>query len=227
VSRRDARLVPVEITAPPPSPDLLAVVQGMTAVRLRSPRQQLAIIVPVALAYPAFVLWRLGPRDDLRDLPVAWVVGTAVAWAAVTALLLTRAVLPPPGEVLPDSLRVGQTAGWSAAALVLLGLVATPEGPAGTTWSTFLPDWWRCLSIGLQIILPVLAVGAVVMRGLHPVGSGRVGAALGTAGGALAGLCLHFVCGLGSGVHVSLAHGGVSVIGALLGALLLRPLLRA
>jgi hypothetical protein len=227
VSRRDARLASVEVTAPPPGPTLLAAVHDMAAVRLRSPRKELAIILPVALAYPVFVLWRLGPRDDLRELSGAWVVGTAVAWAAVTALLLTRAVLPPPGEVLPDSLRVGQTAGWSAAALVLLGLVATPEGPAATTWPTFLTDWWRCMSIGLQIVLPVLAVGAMVLRGLHPVGSGRVGAALGTAGGALAGLCLHFVCGLGSGVHVSLAHGGVSVIGALVGALLLRPLLRA
>jgi hypothetical protein len=227
VIRRDARLASADLAAPPPGPALMAALDGMGAVRPRSPRKSLAAIALVALAYPAFLLWRLSPRADLETLSVAWVVGTAVAWAAAAALLLMRAVLPPPGEVLPDSLRVGQLAGWSAAALVLLGLVATSEEPGTTNWSTFLRDWWGCTSIGLRIVVPVLAVGAVALRGLHPVGSGRIGAALGTGGGALAGLCLHFVCGLSSGFHVSLAHGGVSVIGALLGALLLRPLVRA
>jgi hypothetical protein len=198
----------------------------MAAVRPRSPRHALALIAAVSVLYPAFLLWELGPRADLHSLSVAWVVGTAVAWAAATALLMVRAVLPPPGEVLPDSLRVGQTAAWTAAALVLLGLVATSEEPGTTTWPTFVREWWRCTSIGLRVVLPVLAVGALVLRRLHPVGSGRVGAAIGAAGGALAGLCLHFVCGIGSGFHVSLAHGGVSVLGLLLGALLLRPVLR-
>ncbi len=225
--RRDARLASAEGMAPPPGPVLLAALEGMGAVRPRSPRKALAAIVVVALVYPAFLLWQLGPRADVGLLSVAWVVGTAVAWAAVTAMLLIRAVLPPPGEVLPDSLRVGQIAAWSAAALVLLGLVATAEAPGATNLSTFLHDWWGCTSIGLRIVVPVLAVGAGVLHGLHPVGSGRIGAALGTAGGALAGLLLHFVCGLSSGFHVSLAHGGVSVLGALLGAALLRPLLRA
>jgi hypothetical protein len=228
VIRRDARLAPAEGAAPPPpGTELLAALDGMAAVRPRSPRKALAAIVAVAVIYPAFLLWRLGPRADLPALSLAWVVGTAVAWAAVAALLFIRAVLPPPGEVLPDSLRVGQIACWSAAALVLLGLVATAEAPGATNLSTFLHDWWGCTSIGLRIVLPVLAVGAAVLHGLYPVGSGRVGAALGAAGGALAGLCLHFVCGLSSGFHVSLAHGGVSVLGALAGALLLRPLLRS
>ena len=142
----------------------------MAAVRPRSPRKALAAIVVVAVAYPAFLLWQLGPRADLASLSLAWVVGTAVAWAAVAALLLIRAVLPPPGEVLPDSLRVGQIACWSAAALVLLGLVATAEAPGATNLSTFLHDWWGCTSIGLRIVLPVLAVGAVVLRGLLPRG---------------------------------------------------------
>jgi hypothetical protein len=227
VIRRDARLVPAEGAVPPPGSALLAALEGMGPVRPRAPRKALAAIVVVAVAYPAFLLWQLGPRADLASLSLAWVVGTAVAWAAVAALLLIRAVLPPPGEVLPDSLKAGQIACWSAAALVLLGLVATAEAPGATNLSTFLHDWWGCTSVGLRIVLPVLAVSAVVLRGLLPVGSGRVGAALGTAGGALAGLCLHFVCGLSSGFHVSLAHGGVSVLGALIGALLLRPLLRA
>jgi hypothetical protein len=199
----------------------------MNAVRLRSPRQAFAIIVLCAVLYPTYLLWRLGTRADLPTQSVAWVVGTAVAWAAAAALLLVRAVLPPPGDVLPDATRVGRTARWTAAALVLLGLVATAEEPGDTTFDTFAEDWWRCTSIGLRIVLPVLAIGTVMLWRLHPVGSGRVGSALGAAGGALAGLTLHFVCGIGSGFHVSLAHGGVSVLGGLLGALLLRPLLRA
>ncbi len=226
MKRPDGRLGSAESVAPPPGPVLMAALDGMSAVRPRSPRQALAIIVAVSVLYPLYLLATLGTRADLGSLSVAWVVGTAVAWAAATALLLVRSVLPPPGEVLPDSLRVGQTAGWTAAALVLLGLVATSEEPGATSWPTFLREWWRCTAIGLQVVLPVLAVGALVLRRLHPVGSGRVGAGIGAAGGALAGLCLHFVCGIGSGFHVSLAHGGLSVIGLLLGALLLRPLLR-
>jgi hypothetical protein len=227
VRRNDARVAGVESVAPPPGPVLLAALNGMAAVRPRSPRHALAAIVVVSLLYPVFLLWNLGPRADLGALSIAWVVGTAVAWAAATALLLVRAVLPPPGEVLPDSLRVGQTAAWTAAALVLLGLVATSEEPGTTTWPTFVEQWWHCTSIGLRVLLPVLLVGGVSLRRLHPVGSGRVGAGIGAAGGALAGLCLHFVCGIGSGFHVSLAHGGVSVLGLLLGGLLLRPLLRS
>jgi hypothetical protein len=225
--RRDARAATADGAAPPPGPVLLAALDGMNAVRPRSPRQAFAAIVLVAVLYPAYLLWRLGPRADLATLSIAWVVGTAVAWAAATALLLIRAVLPPPGEVLPDAPRVGRTAGWTAAALVLLGLVATAEEPGTSTLQTFAQDWWRCTSIGLKIVLPVLVIGAVMLRRLHPVGSGRIGSALGAAGGALAGLTLHFVCGIGSGFHVSLAHGGVSVLGGLLGALLLRRLLRA
>jgi phosphotransferase system glucose/maltose/N-acetylglucosamine-specific IIC component len=225
--RRDARIAIAAESAPPPGPVLLAAVDGMNAVRPRSPRQAFAAIVIVAILYPAYLLWRLGPRSDLPAMSVAWVVGTAVAWAAAAALLLARAVLPPPGEVLPDAPRVGRTAGWTAAALVLLGLVATAEEPGSASLASFSRNWWRCASIGFYIVLPVLTAGGLMLRRLHPVGSGRVGSALGAAGGALAGLTLHFVCGIGSGLHVSLAHGGVSVLGGLLGALLLRPVLRA
>ena len=175
---------------------------------------------------PAFLLWRLGSRADLASLSVAWVVGTAVAWAAATALLLMRAVLPPPGEVLPDSLRVGRRRAGRRPRWCCWGWSPPPRSRAPPPRRPSLQDWWRCTSIGLQIVLPVLAVGAVVLRRLHPVGSGRIGAPWAPRAGALAGLCLHFVCGIGSGFHVSLAHGGVSVLGALLGALLLRPLLR-
>ena len=227
VIRRDARLAPVETTAPPPGPVLLAALEGMVAVRPRSPRKALAAIVAVALAYPAFVLWQLGPRSDLAALSVAWVVGTAVAWAAVSALLLIRAVLPPPGRGATrfaarrsDRRLVGRRAGAAGP--------GRHRGGARRHQPVDLP----ARLVGLHLHRPAhrrarAGGGRGGALGLHPVGSGRVGAALGTAGGALAGLLLHFVCGLSSGFHVSLAHGGVSVLGALLGALLLRPLLRA
>jgi len=59
------------------------------------------------------------------------------------------------------------------------------------------------------------------------VGSWRVAAALGAAGGALGGLTLHFICGFGGGLHVGLAHAGAVVLGAGIGALVLSPFLRS
>ena len=216
-----------EPSAPPPGVALLDAVARMRPVRPRVPVRALAAVLGVGLVLPVVMLMR-GTRADLPFLPVAWVVAMAAAWTVGVVLPLAAAVLPRRGEVLPEAARAAQVAALCAAALVLLGLVATVDAPGKTTIPTsFARAWWHCASFGLKVAVPVLLASALVMRRLYPLGSWRVAAALGTGGGALGGLTLHFICGYGGGLHVGLAHAGGVVLSALLGALVLPPFLRA
>jgi hypothetical protein len=211
---------------PPPGPALLEAVGGMRPVRPRVPLRTLLIVLAVGLVWPVVaVIHRT--RVDLPFLPLAWVVLMALAWAAGVVAPLVAALLPRRGEVLPDGARAGRVAALCASLLVLLGLVATVDAPGKTTIPLSFPEaWWHCASFALKIAAPVLIVSAVVLRRLHPVGSWRVAAALGAAGGALGGLTLHFICSYGGGLHVGLAHAGGVVLGAALGALVLSPFLK-
>jgi hypothetical protein len=214
------------VTAPPPAPALLAAVGHMRPVRTRVPRRTLLVLLAVGLVWPVAAVVRQ-TREDLPFLPVAWVVVMALAWTVGVLLPLGSAVLPRRGEVLPDTARAGRVAAICAAMLMLLGLLATVDAPQTTIPESFSRAWWHCASLGLRIAAPVLLVSAVVLRRLHPVGSWRVAAALGAAGGALGGLTLHFICGYGGGLHVGLAHAGGMALAAVLGALVLSPFLRS
>ena len=151
----------------------------------------------------------------------------ALAWAAGVVAPLVAALIPRRGEVLADGARAGRVAAVCASLLVLLGLVATVDAPGKTTIpESFVRGWWHCVTFGLKVAVPVLIASAVVLRRVHPVGSWRVGAALGAAGGALGGLTLHFICGYGGGLHVGLAHAGAVVLGAGVGAGVGAPFLR-
>jgi hypothetical protein len=199
----------------------------MRPVRTRAPWRTTALVLGVGLIAPvAAIVHRT--REDLPFLPLLWVVGMAMVWAAGVTAPLLAALLPRKGEVLPDTARAGVVAAASASLLVLLGLVATVDAPGRTTMPpSFLEASWHCLSFGLKVALPVLLVSAVALRRLHPVGSWRVAAALGAAGGALGGFTLHFICSYGGGLHVGLAHAGAVVVGGVLGALVLPPFLKS
>jgi hypothetical protein len=212
---------------PPPASALLEAVNTMKPVRTRVPARTLLVLLGVGLVWPlAAIIHRT--REDLPFLPVAWVVLMALAWATGVVTPLVAALIPRRGEVLPDGGRAGRVAAVCASLLVLLGLVATVDAPGKTTIPpSFAAAWWHCASFGLKVAAPVLIASAVVLRRLHPVGSWRVAAALGAAGGALGGLTLHFICGYGGGLHVGLAHAGAVVLGAAVGAVVLAPFLRA
>ncbi len=212
--------------SPPPSPALLEAIRTMQPVRTRVPARTLLLVLAVGLVWPvAAVIHRT--RADLPFLPVAWVVAMALAWAGGVVAPLVAALVPRRGEVLADGARAGRVAALCASLLVLLGLLATVDAPGKTTIpDSFWRGWWHCVTFGLKVAVPVLIVSALVLRRLHPVGSWRVGAALGAAGGALGGLTLHFICGYGGGLHVGLAHAGAVVLAAGLGALVLSPFLR-
>jgi hypothetical protein len=212
---------------PPASKTLLEAVSTMRPVRTRVPGRTLLVVLGVGLIWPVAAVLH-GTRPDLPFLPVAWVVLMALAWAAGVVAPLVAALIPRRGEVLPDGARAGRVAAACASLLVLLGLVATVDVPGKTVIPlSFGRAWWHCVSFALKVAAPVLIAGALVLRRLHPVGSWRMAAALGAAGGALGGLTLHFICGYGGGLHVGLAHAGSVALGAAIGAVVLAPFLRA
>jgi hypothetical protein len=221
-----AELIDEPVTAPPANAALLQAVGTMRPVRTRVPLRALLLVLAVGLVAPIATVVRR-TREDLPFLPLAWVVAMALAWTAGVVAPLVAALLPRRGEVLADAGRAGRVAAVCASVLALLGLLATVDVPGKTTIPDSFPRaWWHCVSFGLKIAAPVLIASALVLRRLHPVGSWRVAAALGAAGGALGGLTLHFICGYGGGLHVGLAHAGGVAIAAAIGALVLPPFLR-
>ena len=212
---------------PPPGATLLSAVEKMKPVRTRVPALVLALLVGVGCITPVFALWK-GVRVDLAFLPIVWVVLMAAVWAAGAALPLYAAVVPPRGEVLPDTARAGRFAFGAAAVLLLLGLFTTVNAPG----HTFIPAqafdsaWRHCITFGLRVTVPVLLVSLLLLRRSLPVGGLTVAAAVGAGAGALAGLTLHFICSIGGGLHVGLAHAGGVVVGAVLGMLTLPRFLK-
>ena len=216
---------------PPPGAALLAEVGGMKAVRTRAPIRTLAAIAAVAAVVPVVSVVRLGLRSDLPALPLGWVVAMAVAWCMALLATLLPALLPRKGEVLADAGRAARFALIAGTSLIVLGLFATVDAPGHTrlpeaTWQGFGRAWWHCIRFSLEVIAPVLAISALLLRRLFPAGGLRVAAALGAAGGMIGGLTLHFICPLGGALHVGLGHAGGVAIGALVGMLVLPRVLR-
>jgi hypothetical protein len=216
---------------PDPDPALLAQIDAMGPVRTRRPARSMLLLAIAAGAVVALHLLAYGPRRDLAALPAVWVAALAVAWTAAILATLLRSTVPRKAEVLPDPARAGWTAGLAAATLLLLGLFATVSAPGATmipatTWPSFARSWWHCTGISLAAIFPILLLGGLIQRRLFPSGGIRIAAALGAAAGAIAGLSLHFICPIGGALHVGFAHAGAVTLGALLGMLLLPPLLR-
>jgi hypothetical protein len=222
---------PVESDLPPLDPALLAEMAALRPVRTRVPARTALILVLGAVVIALATVLRVGLRRDLPALPAGWVIAVAAAWAGGLLVVLLAATLPRRGEVLPDTGRAGRSALLVAAALLLLGLFGTVDAPGvtvvpATTWSAFAARWWHCTRLGLALALPLLLLGGLLSRRIFPVGGARIAAALGAAGGAAAGLALHFVCPVGGGLHVGLAHAGVVSLGAGLGVAALSRLLR-
>jgi hypothetical protein len=196
----------------------------MKPVRTRVPLRGLALIAAAASISPLLTLVSRPLRPDLAALPRWWVFGAGAIWMAGFVVPLCLAVLPRRGQVLPDSARAGAAAALAGAALVLMGLLFTVDAQGitrlpATAWDGFFPRWWHCLSFGLSVTLPTLAVGALLLHRVVVARPAAVGAAVGAAGGAFAGLTLHGICSFGGGVHVGLAHGGGVLVGALVGGL--------
>jgi hypothetical protein len=216
---------------PAPSPQLLASLGNIRPVRTRVPLRTLLVVAAAACIFPVSAIALYPLRRDLTALPPIWVAGVALVWLAGFIFPLMAALLPAPGQVLPDGVRAGRTALLAALTLVLMGLLFTVDVPGvtilpKTTWAGFAHLWWHCVSFSLKVTVPAVVVAALVLRNVIAARLSRLGAAVGAAGGALSGLTLHGLCPYGGAPHVGLAHGGGVVIGAVIGALWLPLLVR-
>jgi hypothetical protein len=214
------------LVPPPPSTTLLAHIAKMQAVRPSVPARSLLIVALVAWIYPAWALTALPLRHDLGALPIAWVVGVGALWLAGFILPLTFAIQPRTGHVVPDGERAFWTACLTAAVLIgaslLLGVETFGSRRVSIPGSAALLRASRgCATTGLRVSVPVIVAGTLALRRVAILDSWRLGAAVGVAGGSLAGLTLHLGCPNGHPAHVALAHGGGVVIGAVVGALFL------
>lgn len=224
---RDVPIAPSESAPPPLSAAFAAQIAAARPVRTRRPGRELALAAALSLVCPAIALWVVPVRRDLPALPMWWLILAGGLWAVAYATLLARALLPRRGDVLPDAPRAANAAMVAMGALVAFGLGLTIDAPCctivpPTTFADFAARWWHCTAFGLRITAPLLLVGAVIVRRIAWMGAGRLGMALGAAGGALAGLTLHLLCPIGGALHVGLAHGGGVVLGGILGALVVR-----
>jgi hypothetical protein len=222
---------PADPDLPPVGAALLAEIDAIKPVPTRQPARAALLLGLAAGAIPVIYLLAIGPRQDLTVLPLGWVIAAALAWIAGVLAALLAATLPRRGAVLPDAGRAGWAASLVAAGLLLLGLFATVDARGSTlvlepTWAAFCSGWLHCTSHSLTAALPLLVLGGLVLRRMFPVGGVRIAAALGAAAGATVGLALHFVCPIGGGLHVGLAHAGGVTLGAVLGMILLPRLLR-
>jgi hypothetical protein len=215
---------------PPPAPDLLAAVGGMQPVRTRSRFGAFWVVLAVGLIVPASSLLTRPLRRDLGGLPPAWVVGAAVVWLSVFVLSLSAALIPRREDVMPAAGRASRVSGAAMVMLFVFALVASVEAPGLSVdptergWS-LLHACAHCIKFVLPVAAIFLLSGIVMLRRVLPMGARRIGIALGAAGGALAGLALHFQCPIAGTAHVVLAHVGGTLLASLAGALLLPALL--
>ncbi|MBX3161635.1 MAG: DUF1109 family protein [Deltaproteobacteria bacterium] len=210
--------------APPPAPPLLspeleASLSDLAATPMRRPRRQLAVLAAVSLVYGAGLLWVLATRRDLDELPMGWLVATALGWLLGFLVPSYLALAPRPGAVSPRWQLAAIAAVVASVGFVALGLAIHPMGPS--SWHYGLERFGHghtCLEIGLAAAVVPVVIGAIFLRGALPVGARWVAAALGAGGGCLGGLVLHLHCGVADGLHVGLVHGGVVVAAAALSA---------
>src|SRR5262249_44238571 len=137
------------------------------------------------------------------------------------ATLMWLAIVPPRGAMMPRWRLAGAGAVVAAVAFVAGGLLLHQGTPQSVYYGLdrFHRGHW-CLEIGCATALVPATLGALVLRGVLPVGARWAAAGLGAAGGSLGGLVLHLHCPIADGWHLGLVHGGVVVVSAGLAALI-------
>jgi len=208
--------------APPPLPPLLeAELAELTPVATRRPLRQLVLLVAISLIYGAGLLAMLTMRRDMHELPMGWLVGAGLAWLLGFVVPVYLATVPRTAAVLPRWRLAGVSAIAGSLGFIGLGLLLHPSGPSSAhlDWAHF-GRGYGCLEFGLATALVPVVAGAIFLRGVLPVGSRWIAAALGAGGGSLGGLMLHLHCPITDGLHVGLMHGGVVAVAAGLAAAL-------
>ena len=220
----------VDGPAPAPSPALLQAVQAMKPVRMRSRFTAFAAVLALGLIWPVVTMFVRPLRRDMPGLPRAWVIVGAIVWGAVFAVSLGAALIPRRGDVLPGAGRASRVSFIGMLIVFLLalcfntGVPGLSLQPADRGWTLF-DSCVHCIGYVFRVAGVCFLVGVLVLRRWMPVGTRRIGMALGAAGGALGGLALHFICPFAGTDHVVLGHVGGMVLAAAAGAALLPSLL--
>jgi hypothetical protein len=225
-----ANLGPRELAPPPPAAALAADLGRLQPVRTRQPARSLLTLMALGLLTPIAVRLIVGLRPDWAQLPAGPVALGTVGWLVLFVVPLALAVLPDRGQVLANHRRAGIAALASIAAAIALVIVA-PVAPGETDVlpggiAENLPLAWHCARSALTIALPLVALGAWLLRRLLPVGRMRIGGAVGAAGAALGGLSLHLGCGYGGLHHLVMGHGGGFVLGVAAGGIIVAAVAR-
>lgn len=206
--------------------ELEAKLDGLQPVRTRSRGFAFGLIGGVSLLYCAAMVLFMDLRPDFDGLPRNWFILYTVAWLLSFVAIAYFALVPRAGQVAPNWRTAGIAAVVASFAFVIGGLLFGRAAPAvsaegAESAAGNLDNGLACLSVGsVSALLPIL-LGALLLRGRLPVGSQWAGAGLGAAGGSLGGLLLHLHCEFADPIHLGLAHGGVVVLGAIIGAVLL------
>jgi hypothetical protein len=213
------------LPVPPPSAALMAAMRPGQVVAGRNPGRAFAVVLVVSLAALAVHLHNQQVRRDFDALPSWWLWTLAVAWLAVfvapLAIVLVparRSLLPSAGAVRLATLAVPMLA---IAMTTVFRIDVPPTTKLLTDRADIIAELEWCLVGGLELIVAPFALGVFILgRSCLPVHRRWLGAALGAANGALAGLMLHLACGVGGALHTGVAHGGHAVLGAIAGSVL-------
>jgi hypothetical protein len=204
----------------------LELVQRLGAgARLGTARTRAEVRRRRLLALGVVVLWALaqvaalGVRFDFAKLSFAYVACTFLLPLALGSLGLAIAVQP-------GRLGLGARGGLLAGLVVLgpLSVIGTalllPEpyagGLTGDRVSLFL-----CGNLALGWAAVPIVAAAFALQGAFAAGAVWRSALVGVACGLGAAVAAQVRCPITGGAHIALAHGGVVVLSALLGALLL------
>lgn len=217
-----AQLAALDITAPPIGSSLEAKLVNLEPVAPRRPMRELTVIMASAGCYAALLLVVLSTRRDLREIPVAWVVGVATAWLLGFVAAAYFALVPRRGSLMPRWRPAAALTIVASSAFVSLGLLVHPSGPSSLYygWERF-GHGHACLELGLATALVPVIVGAWFLRGSTPVRSRWIAAALGAGCGCVGGFVLHLYCRIADGPHIGLIHGGVVGCAAVISALVI------
>lgn len=212
--------------APPPLPaSLEAEIQQLQPAAPRRPRRQFIGISLLSLIFGVLLLLYLGLRSDLAGLPALWMIAYCAAWLASFLGISWLVLVPDPGRVMPDWRRAGMGAAVATIGFVAAGLLLARQAPGlSVVLEPSLHGLVRghhCLLTGVLTALVPVVLGALILRGTLPVGSRWAGAGMGASGGSLGGLMLHLYCPVADGLHLGVVHGGVVLVSALLGMLII------
>jgi Negative regulator of sigma F len=212
-------------TPPAPSAALEALVRDTRPVSVTRPARTALLLMLASLALLAVHVHSHDVRHDYGALPGWWFWTMAGAWAATYAAALSLALVPRAGAMLVESRRAKVAAFVVPAIAIVLTVVLRIDAPPATKVAVPLAqaleelEW--CLVTGLEMTAVPFALGLlVVRRAALPLDVRWIGATVGAANGALAGLMLHIHCNVGGAMHTGVAHAGQVVLGALLGALI-------